>query len=486
MRLPFFPAALCLASAFVCPLPGEAATVDTWLEPARWDAKRGILVIPYRGTFPHHVMRRSSPNQYTIDFEAAPGIYGVFSAGTPPHPRLVQWFMVHHDLDRIRLTLTLKQHWAIAVRNETAARQIAILISEGPYHAEDGPEVPLPIAAGEPVGVTIPPPAPLRPVQASPSPPRPFPKTAALAKATPSPKPIAWLSPVPSSPPTPRPADRPTPRPTPSAPPSPVAQSTPIARPPQAPVSPTPTSGLLGSPPVTGLPLGEGSPAHLDLPHSNTLPPPRIGDRPLPPPSPPVTTPRPPSPSPETRVAEGFLDRQVVWRTGVWVIPGGHSLAPGWRPAGTLEFTAWTRPWGVQGGVTVLPELYRPNRDIPELELGTPMIDLAVRQETSAQGVHALVGYRALGLQGRQYATVGLSIWQPLPVPGARLELRTLGGYNLQLGNDWQTLVDASAGLTFNHGPAGLNLGLRHMSLLRANENALAMNGPSLILRFDF
>ena len=183
--------ALPVFASAIAVLPVAAVAAASSVDPAEWDEHRGVVVIPYHGPFPRYAIGTLvDPPRTYVDFAAAPGIYGVFSAGSPSHPRVVQWVLAHQDLDKVRLTLTFNAPTRLTIANDPVRHQILV--------------------------------STLAPV------PRPTPRPT----ATPTPTPVATPTPVP----TPRPTPTPTPTPVPTPTPTPVPTPTPTPRP-----TPTPT-----------------------------------------------------------------------------------------------------------------------------------------------------------------------------------------------------------------------------------------------------
>jgi hypothetical protein len=175
-----------------------------------------------------------------------------------------------------------------------------------------------------------------------------------------------------------------------------------------------------------------------------------------------------------------------VFRTGVWVTPQGLPQSVTAGPVGVLELSQWTDHWGTLFGVTALGETYAPTRDTPFYSTGTLLVDLLARLRVDAPGFHILGGYRVVPWSNQHYASVGLAVWRPLPVPFLRLEFRGLGGHNLGLENRWRSYIDASGALTIHRESLAISLGLRHLAAMSAVESTFAISGPFAALRVDF
>ncbi|MEB3285389.1 MAG: hypothetical protein VKN33_08900 [Candidatus Sericytochromatia bacterium] len=155
-------------------------------------------------------------------------------------------------------------------------------------------------------------------------------------------------------------------------------------------------------------------------------------------------------------------------------------------PAGSLELSQWHGQWGSMMALTVLGEVNAPGRDAPFYSAGTSLLDLLARIAVDAPGFHILAGYRGIPWSSHHYASVGLSVWRPLPLSFLRMELRGIGGHNLGLENRWRSFIDATAGLTAQRDSFALTLGLRHLAAMSAVEPTFVVSGPFGSLRFEF
>lgn len=161
---------------------------------------------------------------------------------------------------------------------------------------------------------------------------------------------------------------------------------------------------------------------------------------------------------------------------------GGYDFA---RPTLAADVSTWFGPWGLTTGVTVFNRTYANFRPTPFFEAGTPMIDVLLRRRVDVGAFQLLAGYRGLGRADVNFASVGFSMWRPLPVSWARLELRGLAGHNVKFGTPSRSYVDGQALVTAYWRNAGVSLGFRHLSMMSGSEPTFHVNGPLAQLRID-
>ncbi|MEB3329801.1 MAG: hypothetical protein VKQ33_11265 [Candidatus Sericytochromatia bacterium] len=507
-----------LAAPSVC-LPVSGAGAPR-VDPATWDARQGELLIPYQGAFPRHRVLREQPLRVVVEFDAAPGMVGVFSADSPAHPRLRHWVLFHHAVDRVRLVLTLLEPSRVVVAKARARQAIVVRVLPPAAQASPPPVVPWPAT----------------PRPAFPSPGQPSP--AAPAPAAPSP-----VSPVPAAPASPSPAAPASPSPAALASPSPgVPAPAPVVLATPAPVTPTPVPPLVGrgtappttatvvSPPQRGpaaatvrpwvlpgrvwrvsLTSGPSRPAAASAasprpsrrpsggralavsPSPRATVAPRaaatVAPRMAAPPAPSAAGQpfrRLPLPAGDSPVPVGLRAGGWGWthRAAVWFVPGGLPAGPAFRPAAVVEAAGWHGPWGGLAALSVFGEAHAPTRSQPYLQAGTPMVDLQLRRRLEAPGFFLMAGYRGLGLGNLSFATVGLGASRVLPWPWLRLEARGLGGHNLGYGAGWRSCLEGQLLLTARGRAVGLSLGVRHLSMMSAVEPTVGFTGPVVGVRW--
>lgn len=217
IRLPLFAIAL----AVLAPA-APAAAVDTVVTPASYDAAHQSIVIAYVGPVPRYRVGYfpNHPPRAFVDVVAAPGIYGVFSAGTPERSNLLQWVFNSQDVDTVRLTMVFARPSQVRVRVDDRRHQLVVSS----------------VAIATPAPRSFPTPQPPRTPEPTP---------------VPTPEPTATPTPMPTPTPRPTPVVAPTPRPFPVG--RPTARPTPVLQTPEpvlASPSPTPVPSATAAVPL--------------------------------------------------------------------------------------------------------------------------------------------------------------------------------------------------------------------------------------------
>lgn len=169
---------------------------------------------------------------------------------------------------------------------------------------------------------------------------------------------------------------------------------------------------------------------------------------------------------------------EFLARPGLWVLPGtaGTGDLAFDRPAWSLEGGMWKGPWGLEGGLTVFPEIFAPFRATPYLRSGTLLSDVLVSRRFEGTPYRAFAGYRGLGRGDMNFLAVGGAMDRPLKQPGFRLLARA------QVGADFagSLIADGRIGLGYRLGPLAIEGGLRHLSLTAAGDPWFHLTGPAL------
>jgi hypothetical protein len=278
-----------LAAVLILAQAPPAVAADTVVNPAFYDETRHAVVIPYIGPAPRYRIATvpGHPPQAYVDVMAAPGMYGVFSAGAPERNGLIQWVFKGQAVDMVRLSLTFVEPSRAVVRVDTQRRQLLVFSApiRKPVAAKPPTPLPTPTIAPALIPVAVPTLAPtaaptLAPTAAPTAKPTlaPTPVPTARPTVAPTPVPTARPTSVPTAKPTPRPTPvptaiptakptaaptaQPTVRPTiaPTARPTPVPTPAPTAKPAARPTA-RPTARPVAKPAVTPMPRPIATPA---------------------------------------------------------------------------------------------------------------------------------------------------------------------------------------------------------------------------------
>ncbi|MEB3285812.1 MAG: hypothetical protein VKN33_11045, partial [Candidatus Sericytochromatia bacterium] len=96
--------------------------------PAEWDLRTATLSIPYERQFPRYTILNAGSERWVLEFDAVPGLLGVYSSGSPAHPCIAHWVLAMAGADRVRLTLTLRQESRVQIRDDVLHRKVVVLV----------------------------------------------------------------------------------------------------------------------------------------------------------------------------------------------------------------------------------------------------------------------------------------------------------------------------------------------------------------------
>jgi hypothetical protein len=426
---------LCLITVAAVLPASPAVASDTALTPASFDPRRDAVVVSYVGKAPrfHVGYFAGQPPRAYVDVWAAPGMFGVYSSGSPERSNIQQWVFASRTVEVIRLNLTFARSAWVSVRLDDRRHELIVTQVPVPSRPHLPHPSPTPVVIEPSAAIEEPTPEPTLPPSPSPRPtPTPTPKPTPTPVPTPTPTPVPTPTPTPVPTPTPTPTPRPTPTPT------PTPRPTPVARP-----SAVPTPRLMPSPQP-----------------SAAAPSPTAGPTPLPA-KPAGSTPR------------------VAARVAGWLF--GSAASP-LSPALTTEASAWLGPWGVSGSWTRLPELRVLGRTTPFFQDGTNLVDLLVRYRFERGGTQLMAGYRGVGQADAHYAMAGVGFERTLAWPWLQVRGTGLGGIDFASSY----FLDGKIGLAYDVDPLQVELGLRALLLQASTGNPFQGFGPTAGVRYTF
>lgn len=521
-----------LAAVLILAQAPPAVAADTVVNPAFYDEARHAVVIPYIGPAPRYRIATvpGHPPQAYVDVMAAPGMYGVFSAGAPERNGLIQWVFKGQAVDMVRLSLTFVEPSRAVVRVDTQRRQLLVFSApiRKPVAAKPPTPRPAPTIAPAMIPAVVPTLAPtpiptLAPTAAPTARPTVAPTPAPTAKPTVAPTPAptavptARPTPVPTVKPTPQPTPVPTARPTaaptpvptvkPTAAPTARPTATPTAKPrpiPTARPTPAPTAKPTVKPTLKPVARPSTAPTATPRPRPTAVPTPKVQltDRPtaqpvmtpepipsaLPttqpsasPPSPMPLTPRP-APTPAPKAAEAAPAIRFEARGAGWLMTNAATPLSLTRPTASAELAAWLGPWGLSGSWTRLNEARVPGRLTPFFQPGTNMIDLLLRYRFERTQTQVVAGYRGLGQGDVHYATAGAAIERTLVPRWLTLHGRGQAGHNGV--NSY--FLDGELTLGVPVSSASFQFGLRHLLLQGPTGSPFLATGPVAAVTLKF